>query len=175
MGLSDTLSSVGLVVTVISVVVAVVAINKGARNASASAIVTMNAEFRTLWNTFLFAEQEREKAFYFSELLNLYEIACGIYLENSLSGVSRELIGEYITETLAHIENSDDCRRRLGEARTGPTTFKYLKKFLMQTRIKAIVLVAGPLPYPADCFSSAGEVNVRPFTPPNSPLSSSLA
>ena len=132
MTLSDKLSFLSLVVTVGSVIVAVGAVIKGARSTSASTIVTVNAEFRTLWSRFFFGEKENEKDFCFSELLNLYEIACGICVEKYLSGVSRELIAEYLTETLGHIEASPDCRRRLENARTGPETFKYLRKFLVQ-------------------------------------------
>ena len=99
-------------------------------------MVTLNETFRQAWSRYLSAEQEASRQYEFSELMNLLEIGCALYLERSLSGVSRELIEEYLGNSLSLIENNDDVRRRIEPMRHSPTTLKYIKRFLTRMALK---------------------------------------
>lgn len=115
-------------VSLIALCVAIYAIRRSNRNSSVATLVTLNEAFRQAWQRYLEAP-EAGKFHAFSELANLTEIACGIHLEKSLSGVSRELSSEYIEQVLLLIEGNEDARRRLEAAVHSPSTFKYIRLF----------------------------------------------
>ena len=118
----------------IALAVALFAIRRGNRNASASTIIVLNESFRQAWTRFLSAVDEQSKEFEFSELMKLFEITCDIYLEDSLSGVSREPLEEYVGNTLSLLEANDDARERMDGMVHSPTTFKYIRRFLERMR-----------------------------------------
>jgi len=129
--LSDLIAAPSLAIAAIALVVAVVAIRRADRNSSAATMVTLNEAFRQAWPRFLYAKDETEHQYEFSELMNLLEIGCAIYLEGSISGVSRELIEEYLGNTLSLLESNKDARSRIELMRHSPTTFKYIRRFLV--------------------------------------------
>ena len=110
--------------------VSVYAIRRGNKNSSAATLVTLNEGFRQAWQRFLEAKEENAKQYEFSELLNLFELACAIHSERSLVGVSRDLAGSYIRESLQLIEGNEDARKRINKTLTTPETFHYIRKFL---------------------------------------------
>ena len=119
-------------VSLIALAVAIVAIRKSDRNTSAATLVTLNEGFRQGWHRFLPAEEEVERQHEFSELMNLLEIGCAIYMEGSLSGVSRELAEEYLGNVLSLLEANQEARTRIEAMRQSPTTFKYIRQFLVR-------------------------------------------
>ncbi|MBW4092605.1 MAG: hypothetical protein HIU82_16080 [Proteobacteria bacterium] len=129
--LSDEVAIISAGVSLIALAVAVVSIRKSDRNSSAATLVALNEGFQQAWHRFLSAEDEPERQYEFSELMNLLEIGCAIYLEGSLSGVSRELAEEYLGNTLSLLETNQDARSRIGPMRHSPTTFKYIRQFLV--------------------------------------------
>jgi hypothetical protein len=131
LSLSDLVAAASLLVAVIALIVAVIALGKADRNASAATMVTLNEAFRQAWPRFLSAEGEEAKQYEFSELMNLLEIGCAVYWERSLSGVSRELIEEYLGNVLSLLGSNSDARGRIEQMRHSPTTFKYIRKFLL--------------------------------------------
>ena len=64
--------------------------------------------------------------------MNLLEIGCAIYMEGSLSGVSRELAEEYLGNVLSLLEANQEARTRIEAMRQSPTTFKYIRQFLVR-------------------------------------------
>ena len=131
---SDQLAIASLAISLIALAVSLFAIRKGNRNSSAATIVAINDGFRQAWHRFLSAEVETARQYEFSELMNLIEIGCAIYLERSLSGVSRELIEEYLGNTLSLLEGNEDARKRIEPMRHSPETFKYMRRFLVCMR-----------------------------------------
>lgn len=131
--LPDLIAATSVAVSVIALAVAVVAIRKADRNSSAATTVTLNEAFRQAWPRFLSANDE-DRQYEFSELMNLLEIGCAIYLEGSISGISRELIEEYLGNTLSLLESNEDARSRIELMRHSPTTFRYVRQFLVRTR-----------------------------------------
>ena len=132
LALSDLIAVVSSAISLIALAVAVVAIRKSDRNSSAATLVTLNDGFRQAWHRFLPTTEEEERQYEFSELMNLLEIGCAIYLEGSLSGVSRELAEEYFGNTLSLLEAHPEARSRIETMRHSPTTFKYIRKFLIR-------------------------------------------
>jgi hypothetical protein len=123
--------AVSFTISVIALVVALFAIQKGDRNSSAATLVTLNEAFRQAWQRFLSAKDDTTRQYEFSELMNLLEICSAIYLEDSLSGVSRELAEEYLGNTLSLLEGNQDARAQIESMRHSPTTFKYIRRFLL--------------------------------------------
>jgi len=126
---SDWIALASGAISFIALGIAIYAVRKGNRNSSAATLVTLNDGFRQAWLRFLNAKDEQTMQAEFSELMNLIEIACAIYLEKSLSGVSRELAREYLEGILNLIKSNADARSRIEAMRHSPTTFKYIRKF----------------------------------------------
>lgn len=125
-------SLVALAVSLVALFVSLYAIRRGNKNSSASTLVTPYEGFRQAWQRFLEAKNEQAKQYEFSELLNLFELACAIHSEHSLVGVSRELAEDYIRESWELLSNSDDAKKRIRLTLTRPRTFIYIRKFLGQ-------------------------------------------
>jgi hypothetical protein len=117
-------------ISLIALAVALFAIRKGNKNSSAAILVTLNDSFRQAWQRFLAAEDETSRQHEFAELLNVMEIACAIYLEKSLAGVSRKLAEEYISHILTNV----DAQERLASMINSPTTFEYIAGFRAKMR-----------------------------------------
>jgi hypothetical protein len=62
--------------------------------------------------------------------MNIFELACGFYEDGLWKGVSKELIRDYMKETLGHIKDSSDATTRIKALMTQTNTFKYLRVFL---------------------------------------------
>ena len=126
-------SLVALAVSAVALLAALYAIRRSNKNSSAATLVTLYEGFRQAWQRFLDAKKANDDAglqYELSELLNLFELACGIYSEHSLVGVSRELAHAYIEESWVLLENNDDAKKRIRRMLTDPKTFKYIRKFL---------------------------------------------
>jgi hypothetical protein len=121
-------------ISLIALAVALFAIRKGNKNSSAAILVTLNDSFRQAWQRFLAAEDETSRQHEFAELLNVMEIACAIYLEKSLAGVSRKLAEEYISHILTLLESNDDAQERLASMINSPTMFEYIAGFRAKMR-----------------------------------------
>jgi len=109
-------------------------IHRGNHNSSATSIITLNEAWRQAWERFLRAEDEAVKQYQFAELLNLLEIACALRIRNVLTGVSRELLTEYLDDVMRLLNTSDDAKGRLEALIHSKTTFKYLRLYLKYLR-----------------------------------------
>ena len=121
-----------LVVSVTALVVAIFAIRQGNRNSSAATLVALNEGFRQAWQRFLLALSDQDSTrqqYELSELMNMVEIASAIYLEGSLSGVSRELMEAYLDRSLSLLANNPNARKQISAMLDSPATFKYIRMF----------------------------------------------
>jgi hypothetical protein len=142
-------SLVALIVSVVALLVALYAIRRSNKNSSAAALVTLYEGFRQAWRRFLDAKKANDDAglqYELSELLNLFELACGIYSERSLVGVSRELAHAYIEDSWVLLENSEDARERIRRMLTDRQTFKYIRKFLGKRCPSILTPPVSPIP-----------------------------
>jgi hypothetical protein len=135
-------SLVAVAVSLVALLVALYAIRRSNRNSSAATLVTLNEGFRQAWQRFFEAKKAKDEArlqYELSELLNLFELACGIHLERSLVGVSRKLAKDYINETWELLSNNEDAKKRIRVMLTSPKTFEYIRKFLGKARCSSFL------------------------------------
>jgi len=118
-----------LLVALAALAVALFALYRGNRNTSAATVVALNVAFRDAWERFLNAKED-DQEFHFAELMNLFEIACAICQENSLAGVSADLVKIYMQDTLGELVKSPYADVQVPFLLTGPTTFLHIKKFM---------------------------------------------
>ncbi len=127
--IGDAASLVAVLIGFGAIFVAWFTLRKGNRNSSAATVVALHEAFQAGWRRFLRAEgQERDDAF--SDLLNLFEIACGIECEGSLAGVSQELMSRYLRDCLKLIERDEYAYSRLREDACDDSTFKYIYRYV---------------------------------------------
>ena len=126
---SDWPAAISLLVALAALGVAWFGIRRSNKTTSAATLVTLNEGFRQAWMRF-FESDPDDKKFNLAELLNLFEIACAIYLEKSLTGNSRQIMFEYIDSVLKLLLK-DDANRQVVEDQLieSPTTFIYIKQF----------------------------------------------
>jgi hypothetical protein len=133
---------VSLVAAIVSVYVAVSAIRKGDKNASVAMLVALNEAFRDGWQRVILSiktiqndpHSEDTRYTSFSELLNLFEIACAIQNEKSLYGFSKEIIHKYLVDSLELIVSNDYARDQIPRMLTDKSTFEHIKVFLKSQR-----------------------------------------
>lgn len=131
-----------LVVASASLGVSYYAIRKSDINASAAMLVTLSEAFRSAWDRVLEAiktnrenpstEDTRYKAF--SELLNIFEVACAIINERSIAGFSKRMIHQYLVESLGLIVVNDYAKGQIPKMLTDETTFEHIKAFIKSLR-----------------------------------------
>lgn len=118
------------------------AIRKSDINASAAMLVTLSEAFREGWDRVLSSiktiqkdpnsEDTRYKSF--SELLNLFEVACAIINEKSIAGFSKQMIHKYLVGSLGLIVANDYARNQIPTMFTDETTFEHIKGFIKSLR-----------------------------------------
>jgi hypothetical protein len=137
------LTFVSLIVAAAALWVAMVALGRADRNASAGTVVTLNQSFADGWRHFQDADDEDRRDVEFAELMNTFEIAAAVHQEGSLHGVAKKLIENYLCSALKTIDADEDARRRVGALRDTADTFEYLIKFLkaMKGKINGITLL----------------------------------
>jgi hypothetical protein len=123
------LGAASFIAALAALAVAIFAIYRGNRNTSAATMVTLNVAFRDAWERFLEATPHGRE-FHFAELMNLFEIACAVYQDNSLAGVSGDLMKNYLEGILSVLIKTPYADEQIPKLLQGPTTFLHIKKFL---------------------------------------------
>ena len=140
MGTSDVIASASLIVATGALIVAWYAIRRANKTTSAATMVTLNEGFRSAWARFFSAEGEQQIT-ELAELLNLFEIACAIRLEGSLSGNSARLISEYLDNALGALASNDYARAQVNPLLQNANTFVFIKRFLKVKRTTLSVTI----------------------------------
>jgi hypothetical protein len=130
------------IAAIASVYVAVCATRKSDKNASVAMLVTLSEAFRDGWQRVFSSikaiqrEPDGEDTRYtsFSELLNIFEIACAIMNEKSLAGFSKEIIHKYLVDSLELIIHNEYARSQIPRMLTDETTFEHIKTFIKSLR-----------------------------------------
>jgi hypothetical protein len=122
-----------LAVAIVALVIAWYAIKRANKTTSAATMVTLNEGFRSAWTRF-FAAEGADRETELAELLNLFEIACAICLEGSLSGNSAVLIREYLNNVLRMLAGNDYARTHVDPLLQDANTFIFIKRFLKSKR-----------------------------------------
>lgn len=129
----DFISYATLIVSVAAFAVALYAIWRANNTASASTYVALNEALREAWSRF-FKAQKEEKEAALADLLNLFEIACAIRLEGSLSGNSGILISQYLNDILRKLVTNPYTRENVKPLLVDRGTFCFVKRYLNEKR-----------------------------------------
>lgn len=132
MNTSDWLAAASLAVSVVALSIAFYAIRRANKTTSAATFVALNESFRQAWVRFFAAQEEEEKHYELAELMNLFEIACAIYLEKSLTGNSRKLEEGYINSVLKALVKSDYAKAKVPRLLEDEGTFEFVRLFLKE-------------------------------------------
>lgn len=133
MSTPDWLAAASLFVALAALVVSIFAIVRANATASAATLVTLNEGFRQAWERCLKKDIASDALSYeLAELLNLFEIACAIYLDRSLTGNSRELAAEYLKSSLSLLVSHEHLNDKALALLQDKTTFIFIKKFFNQ-------------------------------------------
>jgi hypothetical protein len=130
MSSSDWIAAASLGIALVALVVSWFGIWRANRTTSAATLVTLNEGFRQAWTRFFDAQDEPKKYYELAELLNLFEIACAVYLEKSLSGNARTLMSEYLENVLQHLVRNEYTKEQVGFLLQSATTFIFIRKFM---------------------------------------------
>lgn len=142
MSTSDAIASVSLVIAFVALAVAWYAIRRANRTTSAATMVTLNEGFRSAWGRF-FSAREEQKTAELAELLNLFEIACAIRQEGSVSGNSAVLLQEYLRNVLRLLGETPNISSQVTPLLQDNSTFSFVRRFLReeQPRRDAVIPV----------------------------------
>jgi hypothetical protein len=159
---ADKIALASLVIAIVSFFIALVALAvsmyatfKSNRNSSVATLVTLSEAFREAWSRFIKATRENDndtKYYELAELMNLFEIACGIQLENSLSGMSMVLIKEYLEKALGLLISTEYTNKYVPGMLQDPLTFCNIKRFI-NSRPKYLSVTIPPSWYQFPCSS----------------------
>jgi hypothetical protein len=91
-------------------------------------MVTLNEGYRQAWVRFFASE---DKSWELAELMNLVEIGCAAYIEESITGNSREILLDYLSRVLETLKNNEysntEIEKKLIQS---DDTFIFVKLFL---------------------------------------------
>jgi hypothetical protein len=130
-----------LIVAILALLVAMLAIYKGNRNASVATLVTLYEASRQAFQRFLSEKTEDAKRYELCELMNLLEIAAAILNERSFAGVSKEIQREYLNEVLELLIGDKYARETIDNMLSAPTTFAHIRKFYSVKRSQPLSVV----------------------------------
>lgn len=80
------------------------------------------------------ATDEVAKQRQLAELLNVLEISCALQVKGVFTGVSRELLTEYLDSVLRLLNDNEDAKNRLTSLVEAETTFKYIGLYLQKIK-----------------------------------------
>jgi hypothetical protein len=135
---ADYIALASLAVSLVALPVALIAIYKSNRNSSVATLVTLNEAFRQGWHRFLTTSNPDMKLYELSELMNLIEIACGILIEKSLSGMSMQIMMDYLNDILKLLVKSEYATGEISKMLDEPGTFANIKQFLNDKKSQSL-------------------------------------
>ncbi|MDE1178468.1 MAG: hypothetical protein PW789_17990 [Edaphobacter sp.] len=126
---ADKIAVASFLVSFIALAVAWHAIRQSNKNSSVATVLALNEAFRETWDRF-FSSNEENRYKNFCELMNLFEIACGIVNEKSLSGMSKKMTTIYLKDLLKDLVEDPYTLEKIPSMLHSPTTFEQIKAFL---------------------------------------------
>lgn len=121
---------VSLLVALVALVVSLMALHRSDRTGSAGTLVSLYDSIAEAWRRFLQAGTDSDQSFELAELLNRLEVACALSLGQGIHGASKELLDDYVENSLIAIVGDPGASKSLGRLQDKPTTFKYLDRFI---------------------------------------------
>lgn len=137
----DLIAAASLCVSFVALLVAWYAAFKANRNSSAATLVALSEAFRQAWNRFLAAKDDDGRYNELCDLMNLIEIGCGIRVEGSMSGMSRNMMTIYLNDVLGLLIQNEFTKSKVATMIHSRTTFENVRKFLkMQPKYLSVTI-----------------------------------
>ena len=125
-----------LAVAVAALLIAGIAWRRSDRNTSAGTLIAIFEAFRQGWERYLTESDAAKRNAHFHDLMNLFEVGSAIHQDGSVHGASKELLEDYMCDTLSVIAKNKAARAEIAAMRGTPEVFKYLKRFLADMRLR---------------------------------------
>jgi hypothetical protein len=150
-----------LVISAFAVVLALLTLRRGNKNSSVASMIPLNAEIRDMWTQYISSFQdiefdtipeleafEREIIRKLERLMNVLEIAAAIEVEGTLTGISRDLMRDYLRRTLEDIIRNDYTSSKVSSLLQDDKTYIFIRRFLKQRSRVSVVLPPNWYAYP---------------------------
>lgn len=121
---------VSLLIALVAFVVSLVALHRSDRTSSAGTLVSVYDSISSAWARFLVAEGDAKQNFELAELLNRLEVACAMSLGGGIHGTAKELMDDYVENSLIEIAADGSALQAIHRLRHRSTTFKYIVRFI---------------------------------------------
>lgn len=121
---------VSLLIALVALVVSLVALHRSDRTSSAGTLVSVYDSISSAWARFLVAEGDAKQSFELAELLNRLEVACAMSLGGGIHGAAKELLDDYVENSLIEISTDGSALQVIHRFRQRSTTFKYIVRFI---------------------------------------------
>ncbi len=141
MKIADFVALASLVASMAALFIALYAVWRGNRNTSASTLITLNEAFRQGWDRLIEA-RDSAHVDQLAHIMNLLETSCAIYLERSLAGVSRELVGAYLDSVLTLLVKESVFSKEIPDLLNEEHTFEHIKRYLNKRRRSLTIIPA---------------------------------
>ena len=106
-----------------------------ARSKDYSNYLDLMTRFSKAWRQFRVAKKS-DKEYEFRELLNLIEASCHLLRHGALGPASKEMLKDYLSETISSIIVNENYKHHLQEAISGERTFCEMKRFALRHDIQ---------------------------------------
>ena len=124
-----------LLLTVIALLLTSYSNRLQARSRDYSNYLDLMTRFSKAWRQFRVAEKH-DKEYEFRELLNLIEASCHLLRHSALGPASKEMLKDYLSETISSITINENYKHHLQEANSGERTFCEMKRFALRYNIQ---------------------------------------
>lgn len=128
------IAAASLVASLAALAVANLALKRSDRNASGATLVSLYDALRQGWICLRDAQTDEDRDYQFSELMNSFEIAAAIYVDEAIHGRLKEILETYLCHTLSEIGGNDYARARLVATRDTIDTYKNIREFQRQMK-----------------------------------------
>ncbi len=149
----DLIALWSLILGIIAVVFAIYTLHRGNLNSSVASMIPLNAEIREMWDQYVdsFASPpldtpleletiERTIATKLERLMNVLELAAAIEVEGTLSGVSHQLMRDYLRRMLDIVISDDYTNSKVSDLLQDENTYIFIRRFLKQRdRVSAVL------------------------------------
>lgn len=135
MELADKLAVVGLIISAVGFVFAVITLRKGNENSSAALSLSMTEMCRNAWSRYIDAKDER-KELEFGDMMNVFEVGTTLYFQDSFAGITKSMQEKYFKDVFKYLAEDFSKRVEVKALADQADTFEYCKKFCDQFNIK---------------------------------------
>jgi hypothetical protein len=127
---ADWIAIASFTTSLVALVIALLAIVKGDRNASAALALSFNESFRSAWQRVLAARSDQERDFELTELMNLIEIASAVHLQRSMHGRVSKILEHYIISIMDLLLQDSSITSVIVGMMQNKDTFENIGKFV---------------------------------------------